>query len=94
VQRAAYELRGVGQNLIPFKKKHSDIGELYQYEFKVFLHFILKTFYLYDIAQRESVELSMTLDGTELCDGKSHLTAGVKVTDARAIDSRDTHVLF
>jgi len=36
----------------------------------------------------------MTLDGAELCDGKSHLTAGVKVTDARAIDSRDTHVLF
>jgi hypothetical protein len=30
VQRAAYELHCVGQNLIPFIKKHSDIGEIYQ----------------------------------------------------------------
>jgi hypothetical protein len=44
VQRVAYELHGVGQNLIPCKKKHSDMGKLYQYEFEVFLCFILKTF--------------------------------------------------
>ena len=31
----------------------------------------------------------MTLDGAELCDGISYLTAGVKVTDAMAIDLRD-----
>ena len=62
---------------------------MYQYEFEVFIRFILKIFNLHDIAQRESVELSMTLDGAKLCDRISHLTAGVKVTDARAIDPRD-----
>jgi hypothetical protein len=30
--------------------------------------------------------LSITLDGAELCDGISHLTAGIKITDGRAID--------
>ncbi len=30
----------------------------------------------------------MTLDGAELCDYLSHLTAGVKIVDKRAIDPR------
>jgi hypothetical protein len=53
------------------------------------VRYILKTFGLYSIAQTDSVELCITLDGAELCDGISHLTAGVKVTDRRAIDPRD-----
>jgi hypothetical protein len=89
VQRAACELHGIGQNLIPFKKKHSDMSEMYQYEFEFFLHFYFKTLNLYDIAQRKSVELSMPLDGAELCDGILHLMAGVKVTNARGIDCID-----
>jgi hypothetical protein len=40
-------------------------------------------------SQSKSVELSITLHGAELCDGISHLTSGIKVTDARAIDPRD-----
>jgi hypothetical protein len=36
---------------------------------------------------RESqCELSITLDSAEHCDGISHLTAGIKITDGRAID--------
>jgi len=31
----------------------------------------------------------ITLDGAKLCDGLSHLTAGIKVSDSRAIDPRD-----
>ncbi len=42
-----------------------------------------------DIAQRDSVEVSITPDGAELCDGLCHLTAGIKVTDPRAVDPRD-----
>jgi hypothetical protein len=46
----------------------------------------VKGFSADEIAQRESVELSITLDGAELCNGISHLTAGIKITDGRAID--------
>jgi len=46
-------------------------------------------FKLHEIAQRESVELCFTLDGAELYKGIQHLTAGVKITDARAIDPKD-----
>jgi hypothetical protein len=61
---------------------------MYQVDFEV-LRFVLKTFGLYEISQQESVELSLTLDGADLCDGITNLTAGIKVTDGRAIDPRD-----
>jgi hypothetical protein len=58
---------------------------MFQYDFERFLRFLLKIFQLDEIAQRESVELSITLDGAELCDGISYL-AGIKIMDGRAID--------
>lgn len=39
------------------------------------------------------MELSITLDGAEVCDFISHLTAGIKVTDARAIDPRECSLM-
>jgi len=89
VQKASYELHDIGQGVIPFHRKECHIGEMYQYDYERFLRFILKIFQLEEVAQRESVELSITLDGAELCDGISHLTAGIKVTDPRAINPRD-----
>ena len=73
-------------SIIPFSKMESQHGEMFQYVFERFLRFLLKTFQLDEIAQEESVELSITLDGTELCICISHLTAGIKITDGRAID--------
>ncbi len=42
-----------------------------------------------NIAQTDFVELCITLDRAELYDGLCHLTAGIKITDARAVDPRD-----
>jgi hypothetical protein len=89
IQRAAYELHNVAQDTIPFAKVASNRGEVYQYDYERFIRFVLQTFGLYEIAQTDSVELCITLDGAELCDGICHLTAGVKITDRRAIDPRD-----
>jgi hypothetical protein len=54
---------------------------MYQYNFEKFLCFILQVFQLEEISQRESVEMCIMLDVAELCDGISHLAAGIKVTD-------------
>jgi hypothetical protein len=89
IQRASYELHTIGQQCVPFDKKQSHRGEFYQYDYKCFVRYILKSFGLYDIAQTSSVELCITLDGAELCDGIGHLSAGIKVTDRQAIDPRD-----
>jgi hypothetical protein len=86
VQKAAYELHQLRQDIIPFSKIESQHGEMYQYDSERFSCFLLKTFQLDEIAREEPVELSITLDGTELCDGISHLTARIKITAGRAID--------
>jgi hypothetical protein len=66
------------------EKKQTPRGEVYQYDFELFVCFILKCFGLHN-----SVELCITLDGTELCDGICHLTAGIKITDKRAVNHHD-----
>jgi hypothetical protein len=89
IQRAAYALNDLGDTIIPFERKECELGECYQYNYEKYIRFLLKTFKLHEIAQRESVELCFTLDGAELYKGIQHLTAGVKITDARAIDPKD-----
>jgi hypothetical protein len=89
IQRASYELNDFAQEHIPFEKKESNIGEMFAYVYERFLRFILKVFKLHDAATHESIVICFTLDGAELCDGFSHLTAGIKITDCRAIDLRD-----
>jgi hypothetical protein len=79
----------LGQQHIPFHQKQCTLGEVYQFEFKPFIRFILTTFSLCEIVQRESVELCITLDRVELCDGLSHLTVGIKIMDPRAVDPKD-----
>jgi hypothetical protein len=89
IQRCAYELHTLGQLHIPFEKKECALGECFAYDYEKLVRFLLQSFSLYDVAQRETVELCITLDGAELCDGIQHLTAGVKITDKRAIDPKD-----
>jgi flagellar biosynthesis regulator FlbT len=89
VQRCAAELHELGQEKVPFYKVESELGEMYQFHYEKMLRYVLKTFQLDEIAQRDRVELCITLDGAELTKDLCHLTFGIKVTDARVIDPRD-----
>jgi hypothetical protein len=60
-----------------------------QFDYERFLRYILKTFQLDEIAQREFVVISITFDGAELCNGISHIMAGIKVTNGIAIDHQN-----
>jgi hypothetical protein len=62
---------------------------MYQFDYEKMIRYILKTFSLQGIAERESVELCITLDGAELTKDLCHLTFGIKVTDPNAINPRD-----
>lgn len=77
-----------GQQVCLIKKVDSQLGEMFEFDYEMFLRLILKTFGLYEIAQRESIDICITLDGAELCDYLNHLTAGVKIIDKRGIDPR------
>jgi hypothetical protein len=77
------------KKLYPFEKVDCQLGEMYQFHYELFIRHLLKTFKLNDLAQRESIELCITLDGAELTKDLCHLSFGVKITDPRAIDPRD-----
>jgi hypothetical protein len=90
VQRCAAELHEkVGQELVPVKRVESELGEMFQFHYEKLVRHILRAFQLDEVAQRELVELCITLDGAELTKDLCHLTFGVKVTDPRAIDPRN-----
>jgi hypothetical protein len=89
VQNCAAELHALGQELIPIEKVPCDLGEMYQYDYEKMVRYIIKVFSLHEIAQNESIELCITLDGAELTNDLCHLSFGVKVTDGRAINPRD-----
>jgi hypothetical protein len=89
IQRASQELYQFLQQHIPFSHQQCELGEVFQYDYEHFVRFILKAFSLHEMAQQESVELCITMDGAELCDGLCHLTSGIKITDPRAVDPRN-----
>jgi hypothetical protein len=86
-QKVARKMYDVGQEIIPIIPVDCPLGEMYKFDYERKLRLILKSFGLHDAAQTSNVEISITLDGAELCDFHSHVTAGVKVTDRRAVDT-------
>jgi hypothetical protein len=86
VKDQAKKMYAKGQDVCPIVRVDSKLGEMYKFEYEQTLRLILKTFGLYEIAQRDSIEICHTMDGAELCDYMNHLTAGVKIIDKRAID--------
>jgi hypothetical protein len=75
----------MGQRVCPIKQVTSPLGEMFSFEYERTLRLILWTFKLEEIARTSSIEICMTLDGAELCDYLTHLTAGVKIVDKRAV---------
>jgi hypothetical protein len=88
IQKQARKMYDVGQQIIPIMPVQCPLGEMFMFDYERKLRLILKTFGLEEVASRSSIEICITLDGAELCDYLSHLTAGVKVVDKRAIDPR------
>jgi hypothetical protein len=44
IQRASYELHNIAQGIIPFEKKESELGEMFAYDYELFIRYILKSF--------------------------------------------------
>jgi hypothetical protein len=65
-------MHSLGQEHIPFEKKECALGKCFAYNYENLVCFLLQSFSLYDVAQRETVELCIMLDGAELCDGIQH----------------------
>eukprot|EP00978_Attheya_sp_CCMP212_P029274 scaffold103475_cov67-Attheya_sp.AAC.3 len=52
------------------------------------VRYILKKFGLYELAQKEAVEIKITYDGAQLTGNKGHIALGIQPADARATDPK------
>jgi hypothetical protein len=53
--------------------------------FEKALHYLLKACQLDDLATKESVKISLSIDGADLFKDRTHVSAGVKITDTRGV---------
>jgi hypothetical protein len=81
VEKAAEE------EVCPFEVTFVDGKDGVKFNYQKLLSFVLEIYGLDEIARTTGgVKIAITLDGAELSRNAGHVTAGVKITDPRAID--------
>ena len=89
LQQANSKVHAAAQLVIPFQEIPTTDLDGFTFDFSKILIFLLEMFQLADIVRDPSqppVQLACTLDGADISKFVSHVTAGIKILDPRAID--------
>ena len=82
VRAASKRMNQYCQKILPMKHYHTQHGECLEYEdCKKFLFFLFKAFGLTDVAARRSVDIALTLDGSNPTKNVSFVMSGIKLVD-------------
>ena len=84
IQKVMRQLNEYGDLTLPSKLTANGDGWEFA-NFDVALDIILKLYKLDDVAKKSNVEIGFTLDGAVLTKNLTHVTAGIKIVDKRAI---------
>jgi hypothetical protein len=76
-----------GSKVIGLRREEMKYGEVFYLDLKKALRLLPKSCNLYDSAQKTSVKLALTVDGTDLFKGRTHVSTGVKIVDKRGVHS-------
>ena len=71
--------------LIGYECKRTKYGEVYFIDFNKSLRLLLKACGLHEVAIKESVSIALAIDGADMIRDRTHVSAGVKITDTRGI---------
>jgi hypothetical protein len=71
--------------IIGYECCHNQYGEVFFMDFNKYLRLLLKACNLYDLAQHESVQIALAIDGADLIRDRTHVSAGVNIIDSRGI---------
>jgi len=71
--------------IIGYECRRTQYGEVFFMDFNKSLRLLLKACNLHDLAQRESVQIALAIDGADLIRDRTHVSAGVKIIDSRGI---------
>jgi hypothetical protein len=71
--------------IIGYECKQTQYGEVYFINYNKALRLLLKASGLCELATTESVNIAFAIDGADLIRDRTHVSAGVKITDPRGI---------
>jgi hypothetical protein len=91
VKKAMREIEDAAAEVLPYSLVNYEGIDGIVFEYDKMLDYILKMFQLDGIAKdgnAPKVQIAITLDGADLSRNITHVTAGIKIIDPRAIDPR------
>jgi hypothetical protein len=71
--------------LIGYECKKTKYGEVFFVDFDKSLRLLLKACNLHETAMNHSVSIALAIDGADLIRDRTHVSAGVKITDVRGV---------
>jgi hypothetical protein len=81
-------------NLVGYRQKLTKYGEVYFLNFEKTLRLLLKACNLHERATRVSVKVAMSVDGADLVRDRTHVSAGMKITDENGFHPITKQPLF
>ncbi len=69
--------------LIGYECRQTTYGEVFFINFNKTLRLLLKACGLFELAQTESIQIALAIDGADMIRDRTHVSAGVKITDTR-----------
>ncbi len=94
INRARALLDDYAFQQIGYERRMTKYGEVYFINFEKALRFLLKACHLHDLATKEPVKISLAIDGADLFHDRTHVSAGVKITDERGYHPVTKQPLF
>jgi len=94
VDRARAKLDAYAFEKIGYERRVTPYGEVFYLNFQKALRLLLKACKLHDRATRERVKISLSIDGADLFRDRTHVSAGVKITDPNGIHPVTKQPLF
>jgi hypothetical protein len=94
INRARAQLDQHAFERIGYERRDTKYGEVYFINYEKALRFLLKACQLHDLAAKEPVKISLAIDGADLFHDRSHVSAGLKITDERGVHPVTKQPLF
>jgi hypothetical protein len=94
VSRARLSLDQHATRLVGWRKEGTKYGEVFFLNKEKTLRLLLKACNLHDLVTRDSVKIAMSIDGADLVCDRTHVSAGIKITDEHRIHPATTKPLF
>ena len=85
IQRMAKRVEAIGQTIAPFRCYNTEHGEAFDFELVPLTNTLMSAFKLDEVAKERAVTIGVGFDGAKLNKGKTHVSAGLKITDPAAI---------